>query len=147
MMQDSSVPLNVSQSCCSTWATLTARFTSTGSSGRRLPQEHQDTDQFCVLPHYLVQNTAHVTVLLEAGGLERHSDLFRQFIRMCVVAMPDGESHPIACVCSSDGITSRLELIRRIELEGDRLNWLAHSATLPSDLGQRGRRRPRRNNP
>ena len=48
---------------------------------------------------------------------------------MCIVALPDGESHPIACVSSSDGITSRLELIRRIELEADRLNWLAHAAT------------------
>ena len=43
--------------------------------------------------------------------------------------LTDGESHPIAFVCSTDGMTSRLELIRRIELEGERLNWLAHAAT------------------
>ena len=96
---------------------------------QRLPQQLADTVQYTVLPHFLVRNTARVTILLEASGLERHRELFRQYQRMCVVALPDGESHPIACVCSTDGMTSRLELIRRIELEGERLSWLAHCAT------------------
>ena len=48
---------------------------------------------------------------------------------MCVVALSDGESTSIAGICSTDGITSRLELIRRIELEGERLAWVAHAAT------------------
>ena len=74
-------------------------------------------------------DTAHCTILLEAGGLERHSDLFQRYNKMCLVAMPDGHAHPIACVCSSDDITSRIELLRRIQLDSDRLKWLAHAAT------------------
>ena len=48
---------------------------------------------------------------------------------MCVVALSDGESPSMAGICSTDGITSRLELIRRIDLEGGRLAWVAHAAT------------------
>ena len=48
---------------------------------------------------------------------------------MCVVAAADGDSPAIAAVCSTDLGTSRLELIRRIELEGERLAWVAHAAT------------------
>ena len=47
-----------------------------------------------------------------------------------MLATSDGESPAIAAVCSSDPLgTSRLELIRRIELEGERLAWVAHAAT------------------
>ena len=103
---------------------------------QQLPRDLQQTDQYSVIPRYLARNTAPVTVLLEAGGLERHSDRFRQYNKMCLVAMPDGQARPIACVCSTDGVTSRLELLRRIELESDRLNWLAHAATFRVIWGQ-----------
>ena len=43
---------------------------------QRLPQELADTDQYNVLPHFLVRNTAHITILFEANGLERHRELF-----------------------------------------------------------------------
>ena len=56
--------------------------------------------------------------------MERHRELFNQYQRMCVVALSDGESPSIAGICSTDGSTSRLELIRRIELEGERLAWV-----------------------
>ena len=36
-----------------------------------LPRELADSDQYAVLPHYLVRNTAHITILLEANGIER----------------------------------------------------------------------------
>ena len=94
-----------------------------------LPRELAETDQYAVLPHYLVRNTARITILLEVDGLERHRELFNQYQCMCVVALSDGESPSIAGICSTDGITSRLEFIRRIELEGDRLAWVAHAAT------------------
>ena len=94
-----------------------------------LPKELADSDQYAVLPHYLVRNTAHFTILLEADGVERHRELFNQYQRMCVVALSDGESPSIAGICSTDGISSRLELIRRIELEGERLAWVARAAT------------------
>ena len=94
-----------------------------------LPRELADTDQYAVLPHYLVRNTAHITILLEADGIERHKELFNQYQCMCVAALSDGHSPSIAGICSTDGITSRLELIRRIELEGERLAWVAHAAT------------------
>ena len=55
---------------------------------------------------------------------------------MCLVAMPDGHAHPIACVRSTDDITSRLELLRRIQLDSDRLNWLARAATFRVTWGQ-----------
>ena len=46
------------------------------------------------------------------------------------MAVADGESPAIAAVCSTDNLgSSRLELIRRIELEGERLAWVAHAAT------------------
>ena len=53
---------------------------------QQLPRSLQEGDQYVVLPHYLVRNTAHVTILLEAGRLERHSDLFQQYNKMCLVA-------------------------------------------------------------
>ena len=52
---------------------------------QQLPRSLQETDQYSVLPHYLVRNTAHVTVLLEAGGLKRHSDLFVSIIRCALL--------------------------------------------------------------
>ena len=95
-----------------------------------LPSELADSDQYAVLPHYLVRNTAHISILLEANGIERHRELFNQYQCLRVVALADGESPAIAAVCSTDIIgSSRLELIRRIELEGDRLAWVAHAAT------------------
>ena len=94
-----------------------------------LSRELADTDQYAVLPHYLVRNTAHISILLEANGIERHSELFNHYQCLCVVALADGESPAIAAVCSTDLGTSRLELIRRIELEGERLAWVAHAAT------------------
>ena len=96
---------------------------------QQLPRSLQESDQYWVLPHYLVRNTAHCAILLEAGGLERHSDLSQQYNKMCLVAMPDGRVRPIACVCSSDGVTSRIELSRRIHLDSDRLKWLARAAS------------------
>ena len=48
---------------------------------------------------------------------------------MCLVAMPDGHARPIACVRSSDDITSRFELLRHIQLDSERVNWLMHAAT------------------
>ena len=46
------------------------------------------------------------------------------------MAMADGDSPAIAAVCSTDSLgSSRLELIRRIELEGDRRD-------IPRDLGK-----------
>ena len=46
------------------------------------------------------------------------------------MAVADGESPAIAAVCSTDILgSSRLELIRRIELEGEPLAWVAHAAT------------------
>ena len=97
-------------------------------NGRQpLPKELADSDQYAVLPHYLVRNTAHITILLEADGIERRCELFNTYQRMCVVALSDGESPSIACVCSTDGMTSRLELLRRIELEGDRLASVSYT--------------------
>ena len=55
---------------------------------------------------------------------------------MCLVAMPDGRAHPVACVCSTDGVTSRLELLRRIQLDSDRLNLPARAATFRVIWGQ-----------
>ena len=100
-------------------------------NGRQpLSRDLAETDQYAVLPHYLVRNTAHITILLEANGIERHRELFNQYKCLCVLATSDGESPAIAAVCSSDPLgTSRLELIRRIELEGERLAWVAHAAT------------------
>ena len=100
-------------------------------NGRQpLSRELAETDQYAVLPHYLVRNTAHLTILLEANGIERHRELFNQYQCLCVMAVADGESPAIAAVCSTDILgSSRLELIRRIELEGDRLAWVAHAAT------------------
>ena len=65
---------------------------------------------------------------LEAGGLERH-ELSSQYNKMCLVAMPDGHARLIACVCSPDDITCRIELLRCIQLDSEHLNWLAHAAT------------------
>ena len=98
-------------------------------NGRQpLSRELAETDQYAVLRHYLVRNTAHITILLEANGIERHRELFNQYQCLCVMAMADGESP--AAVCSTDILgSSRLELIRRIELEGDRLAWVARAAT------------------
>ena len=92
-------------------------------NGRQpLSRELAETDQYAVLPHYLVRNTA--------NGIERHRELFNQYQCLCVMAVADGESPAIAAVCSTDNLgSSRLELIRRIELEGDRLAWVAHAAT------------------
>ena len=100
-------------------------------NGRQpLSRDLAETDQYAVLPHYLVRNTAHITILLEANGIERHRELINQYKCLCVLATSDGESPAIAAVCSSDPRgTSRLELIRRIELEGERLAWVAHAAT------------------
>ena len=51
-------------------------------------------------------------------------------MNISVMAMADGDSPAIAAVCSTDILgSSRLELIRRIELEGERLAWVAHAAT------------------
>ena len=58
-----------------------------------LPKELADSDQYAVLPHYLVRNTAYITILLEADGIDRHRELFNQYQRMCVVAYPMA-SHP-----------------------------------------------------
>ena len=100
-------------------------------NGRQpLSRELVETDQYAVLPHYLVRNTAHLTILLEANGIERHRELFNQYQCLCVMAVADGESPAIAAVCSTDNlVSSRLELIRRIELEGKRLARVAHAAT------------------
>ena len=99
------------------------------------PRDLQESDQYLFLPHYLARN-AHVTILLEAGGLERHSDLFHQYNKMCLVALPDGQAHPNACVRPSDDIASRLELLRRVQLDSERLNWLMRATTFRIIWGQ-----------